>query len=130
VRSFVNKHDFDAAWKSILEAFEIEIVELLFPEILNKIAWELGTESLDKELQEIQKEIYDKDSSDKVISDKIIKVRLKDLERVLKLLNKKFKGLDEDSKEKIRDLDSEKLNIIIEEILDIESLRDVERYII
>ncbi|WP_372445151.1 hypothetical protein [Clostridium estertheticum] len=44
------KHDFDAAWKSILEAFEVEIVELLFPEIFNKIDWELGTESLDKEL--------------------------------------------------------------------------------
>ena len=72
------KHDFDAAWKAILEAFEVEIVELLFPEIFNKIDWELGTESLDKELQEIQKEIFDKDSSEKVISDKIIKVRLKD----------------------------------------------------
>ncbi len=78
------KHDFDAAWKSILEAFEVEIVELLFPEIFNKIAWELGTESLDKELQEIQKDIFDKNNSEKVISDKIIKVRLKD--RVSKIL--------------------------------------------
>ncbi|MBU3161689.1 Rpn family recombination-promoting nuclease/putative transposase [Clostridium frigoris] len=72
------KHDFDAAWKSILEAFEVEIVELLFPEIFNKIAWELGTESLDKDLQEIQKDIFDKDSAENIISDKIIKVRLKD----------------------------------------------------
>lgn len=71
------KHDFDAAWKSILEAFETEVVELLFPEIFNEIAWELGTESLDLELQEIQKEIFDKDSAEKIISDKIIKVRLK-----------------------------------------------------
>lgn len=71
------KHDFDAAWKSILEAFEMEVVELLFPEIFNEIAWELGTESLDQELQEIQKEIFDKDSAEKIISDKIIKVRLK-----------------------------------------------------
>lgn len=61
-----------------MEAFEIEIVELLFPEIFNKIAWELGTESLDKELQEMQKDIFDKDNSEKIISDKIIKVRLKD----------------------------------------------------
>ncbi|MCT4617857.1 MAG: Rpn family recombination-promoting nuclease/putative transposase [Marinisporobacter sp.] len=74
------KHDFDIAWKSILEAFEIEIVELLFPEIFEKIAWELGTESLDKELQEIQREIFDKDSSETIISDKIIKVRLKNEE--------------------------------------------------
>ena len=71
------KHDFDAAWKSILEAFEIEVVELLFPEIFDEIAWELGTESLDLELQEIQKDIFDKDSAEKIISDKIIKVRLK-----------------------------------------------------
>lgn len=71
------KHDFDAAWKSILEAFEVEIVELLFPEIFDEIIWELGTESLDNELREIQKEIFDKDSSEKVISDKILKVRLK-----------------------------------------------------
>ncbi|HEY5588192.1 MAG TPA: Rpn family recombination-promoting nuclease/putative transposase, partial [Candidatus Paceibacterota bacterium] len=72
------KHDFDAAWKSILEAFEVEIVELLFPEVFNKIDWELKTESLDNELWEIQKDIFDKDSSEKVISDKIIKVILKD----------------------------------------------------
>ncbi len=74
------KHDFDAAWKSILEAFEVEIVELLFPQIFHKIVWELGTESLDKELLEIQKEIFDKNSSEKIISDKIIKVNLDDKE--------------------------------------------------
>ena len=73
----IKKHDFDAAWKSILEAFEVEIVELLFPEIFDKIDWELETESLDNDLLEIQKDIFDKDSSQKVISDKIIKVRLK-----------------------------------------------------
>ncbi len=58
---------------NLLEAFEIEIVELLFPEIFDNIAWELGTESLDQELQEIQKDIFDKDSAEK-----IIKVRLRD----------------------------------------------------
>jgi hypothetical protein len=63
------KHDFDAARKSILEAFETEVVELLFPEIFNEIAWELGTESLDLELQEIQKDIFDKDSAEKIISE-------------------------------------------------------------
>ncbi|MBY6934804.1 hypothetical protein FDB44_16450 [Clostridium botulinum] len=72
------KHDYDAAWKTILEAFEVEVVEVLFPEIFNEINWKLGTESLDLELQEIQREIFDKDSAEKIISDKIIKVRLKD----------------------------------------------------
>ncbi|MEG1312661.1 MAG: Rpn family recombination-promoting nuclease/putative transposase [Romboutsia sp.] len=79
----IKKHDFDSAWKSILEAFEIEIVELLFPEIFNEIEWEHGAESLDLELKEIQKDIFDKDSAEKVISDKIIKVRLKNDESKL-----------------------------------------------
>ena len=71
------KHDYDAAWKTILEAFEIEVVEVLFPEIFGDIDWDAGTESLDLELAEIQREIFDKDSAEKIISDKIIKVRLK-----------------------------------------------------
>lgn len=74
------KHDYDAAWKSILEAFEVEIVELLFPELYTQIDWEKGTESLDKELIEIQKDIFDKSGSQLIISDKIIKVRLKNNE--------------------------------------------------
>ena len=72
------KHDYDAAWKTILEAFEVEVVEVLFPEIFGDIDWEAGTESLDLELAEIQRDIFDKDSAEKIISDKIIKVRLKD----------------------------------------------------
>lgn len=72
------KHDYDAAWKTILEAFEVEVVEILFPEIFGDIDWDAGTESLDLELAEIQREIFDKDSAEKIISDKIIKVRLKD----------------------------------------------------
>lgn len=50
----------------------------MFPEIYDKISWEKGTESLDKELLEIQKEIFHQDASEKIISDKIIKVYLKD----------------------------------------------------
>ncbi|MGL4453180.1 MAG: Rpn family recombination-promoting nuclease/putative transposase [Sarcina sp.] len=73
-------HDYDAAWKTILEAFESEIVELLFPEIYEKINWNIESEALDNELLEIQKEIFSKEETKKVISDKIIKVRLKDNE--------------------------------------------------
>ena len=72
------KHDYDAEWKTILEAFEVEVVEVLFPEIFGDIDWDAGTESLDLELTEIQRDIFDKDSAEKIISDKIIKVRLKD----------------------------------------------------
>ncbi|MGL5068100.1 MAG: Rpn family recombination-promoting nuclease/putative transposase, partial [Sarcina sp.] len=73
-------HDYDAAWKTVLEAFEQEIVELLFPEIYEKINWDIESEALDNELLEIQKEIFSKEETKKVISDKIIKVKLKDNE--------------------------------------------------
>lgn len=56
----------------------MEVVGLLFLEIFNKIDWKLGAEYLEKELLEIQKYIFDKESTETVISDKIIKVRLKD----------------------------------------------------
>lgn len=80
VRILGKIHDFDSAWKTILEAFEQEVVEVMFPELYIKIDWEKGTESLDQELQEIQKEIFEKQKAEKVISDKIIKVKLKDSE--------------------------------------------------
>lgn len=76
----LKKHDYDAAWKTILEAFEEEIVELLFPEIYNKINWAIRSETLDNELLEIQKEIFSKEEAEKIISDKIIKVTMKDNE--------------------------------------------------
>jgi len=53
--------------------------------------------------------------------------RLKDTERVLKLLIRKFKAVDKILEEKVRAANSEKLTLIIEEILDIEDLVDVER---
>jgi hypothetical protein len=31
------KHDFHAVWKTILEAFEVEIVEVLFQELFDEI---------------------------------------------------------------------------------------------
>ncbi|WP_374044473.1 Rpn family recombination-promoting nuclease/putative transposase [uncultured Clostridium sp.] len=76
----MKKHDYDAAWKTILEAFEKEIVELLFPEIYTKINWDIKSEALDNELLEIQKEIFSKEEAEKIISDKIIKVKMKDNE--------------------------------------------------
>lgn len=51
------------------------------------------------------------------------------MERVLKLLTKKFKDLDDVLKKDIEKLDSDKLNLIIENILDIESLQEVEKYL-
>jgi DNA-directed RNA polymerase subunit F len=55
--------------------------------------------------------------------------RQKDVGRVLKLLNKKVGSLDDRYIEKIKKLDSDKLNKILEEILDIEGMEDVDKYL-
>jgi len=57
------------------------------------------------------------------------KSKLKDIERVEKLLLKKFASLDEDTVKKIKSAKHENLNIIIENILDIESLEEAVRYL-
>lgn len=54
--------------------------------------------------------------------------RLKDIERVKNLLTKKFGVLNNDYSKEIEKLDSDKLNLIIENILDIESLEGAEKY--
>ena len=54
--------------------------------------------------------------------------RLKDIGRVKNLLAKKFGILSNDYIKKIESLDSDKLNLIIENILDIENLNEVEKY--
>lgn len=56
------------------------------------------------------------------------KSRLKDVDRVQKLLTKKIGILDDVFKEKIEKLDSDNLNLIIENILDIENLQEIEKY--
>lgn len=55
--------------------------------------------------------------------------RLKDVERVKKLLAKKFGILSEENSEKISKASSEKLSIIIENILDVENLEDSIKYL-
>lgn len=54
--------------------------------------------------------------------------RLRDADRVIKLLTKKLGTLNDDFTEKIRNMDSDNLNLIIENILDIESFEDIEKY--
>lgn len=54
--------------------------------------------------------------------------RLRDADRVLKLLAKKFGTLNDDFKEKIKNMANDNLNLIIENILDIESLKEVDKY--
>lgn len=55
-------------------------------------------------------------------------IRLKDIDRVKNLLTKKFGGLNNNYNKKIEELNSDNLNIIIDNILDIESIKDVEKY--
>ncbi|WP_160690344.1 Rpn family recombination-promoting nuclease/putative transposase [Clostridium sp. C2-6-12] len=54
--------------------------------------------------------------------------RLKDIGRVKNLLTKKFGILSNDYNKIIENLDSDKLNLIIENILDIENVNEVEKY--
>ena len=55
--------------------------------------------------------------------------RLRDVERVLKLLTKKFGTLNDVFKKKIKNMGSDNLNLLIENILDIESLDEIEKYL-
>jgi transcription termination factor NusB len=70
-----------------------------------------------------------KETFEKTREEEREKSRQKDVERVLKLLTRKFKSLDDMFKKKIEKLDSDKLNWIIENILDIESIQEVEKYL-
>ncbi|MFT8315613.1 MAG: Rpn family recombination-promoting nuclease/putative transposase [Clostridium sp.] len=56
--------------------------------------------------------------------------RLKNIDRVLKLLTKKFQSVDKSVEEKIKEANNEKLNIIIESILDLDNLKDLEKYLL
>lgn len=51
--------------------------------------------------------------------------RLRDIERVLKLLTKKFGTLNHVFKKKIKNMGSDNLKLLIENILDIDSLNEI-----
>ncbi|MFL0194288.1 Rpn family recombination-promoting nuclease/putative transposase [Clostridium sp. WILCCON 0269] len=55
--------------------------------------------------------------------------RLRDVKRVLKLVNRKFNYSDRTFDEKIKKANSDELNLIIENILDIERMEDLTRYL-
>ena len=59
----------------------------------------------------------------------IEKIRLKDVETVLKLLNKKFGNVSIEFNDKIENLNGDKLKLIIENILDIDTLDQLREYL-
>ena len=63
------------------------------------------------------------------IKEGIEKSRLKDVETVLKLLNKKFANVSKEFNDKIQNLNGDKLNLIIENILDIDTLDQLRQYL-
>ena len=69
-----------------------------------------------------------KEMKEKVEKEGIENFRLKDIGRVKYLLTKKFGVLNDTYNQKIENLNSDKLNLIIENILDIENIEDVEKY--
>ena len=66
---------------------------------------------------------------EKGIKQGIEKARLKDVETVLKLLNKKFGNVSIEFNNKIQNLDSDKLKLIIEDIFDIDTLDELRQYL-
>ena len=67
------------------------------------------------------------DAREETREEKREETRQRDIGMVLKLLNRKFSVLDETLIEKVKEADSEQLNFIIEEILDIEKLENIEK---
>lgn len=90
-------------------------------------------EKIEEEVSTMTKTLYDPEVERKGIEKGIEKEkeksRLKDVDRVLKLLTKKFGTLSDAFKEKIKNMDSDNLNLIIENILDIENLEEIEKYL-
>ena len=90
-------------------------------------------EKIEEEVSTMTKTLYDPEVERKGIEKGIEKEkeksRLKDVDRVLKLLTKKFGTLSDAFKKKIKNMDSDNLNLIIENILDIENLEEIEKYL-
>jgi len=84
---------------------------------------------IEEAIREMVKSFYDPKIEERGMEKEREKSRLKDVERVLKLLEKKFKDVDAAIKEKVTKSHSDKLNLIIENILDIESLEEVKKYL-
>lgn len=55
--------------------------------------------------------------------------RIKDIERVKKLINKKFGSVNEKLRVKIENADIDHLGLVMENILDVETIEDIEKYL-
>lgn len=64
------RHDYDGAWKAILDKFFQPFVQLCLPEVYAEIDWSRGYISLDKELEAF----YPQSHTGKRIADKLMKV--------------------------------------------------------
>lgn len=100
---------------------------------------------IDKEVSEMVKTFYDpnveKRGREKGIEEGMEKgmekgekkakeeARIKDIERVKKLINKKFGSIDDNLKVKIENADIDRLGLIMENILDVETIEDVQQYL-
>lgn len=89
--------------------------------------------NIEMEVKEMVKSFYDPKIEERGIQkgrvEKEEEARLKDVERVIKLLTKKFKEIDEDKKQKICEASDDKLGNILDNILDIENLEEAMKYL-
>lgn len=52
----IQRHDFDSPWKDIVKEYFERFMEFFFPDVADKIDWNRGYTSLDKELRQITRE--------------------------------------------------------------------------
>ena len=88
---------------------------------------------IEEEVRFMVKSFYDPKVEEKGINkgrdEEREKYRIQDVDRVLKLLQKKLINIDEPLKQSIRELITDKLNLIIEDILDIDTSEDLKKYL-
>jgi len=83
---------------------------------------------IEEEVKIMTKTLYDPLVEQKGMEKEKENSRLKDIRRIKNFLFKKFGKLNNDYSQKIESLDSDKLDLIIENILDIEKIDDIENY--
>jgi hypothetical protein len=79
----IETHDFDVAWKIVLETFFEDFLELFLNKLYCNIDWDKGYVSLEQELQDIFKD----NKIGKKRADKIVQVTLKNGEKRLILIH-------------------------------------------
>jgi len=80
--------DYDSPWKEVLERYFPEFMAFFFPQTAADIDWEVGYESLDRELQQVVRDA----ETGRRFADKLMKVRRNDGDAQLVLIHIEVQG--------------------------------------